>query len=193
MNKVNKKWVSESFKQFLKKPIPIELDEYEFAPKMVLIDVFAIDPPEKPKLLGLDNMAKEDFGFKWTSIGRVISEGNSLFKKGDVVKLWDHKVSIFENPEYGHWKDFGEKKGNAQRIGAEPPKYMTNFYNSFAKYVFLLSPILNYEDDLKPFLIPEHEIIAKIKNPLVLAEFIEDHEIVATGVPKKNNDDNYNM
>lgn len=183
MNQVNKKWVSESFKQFLNKPIPEELAEYTFAPKMILIDVFAIDPPEKSKLIGLENMAREDFGFKWTSIGRVISDGHELYKKGDIVKLWDHKVSVFENPQYGEWKAFGEKKGNAQRIGQEPPKIITNFYNSFAKYVFLLSPILQYEDDLKPFLIPEHEIIAKIKNPFALAEL--RNNIVAQAVTEE--------
>ncbi|HNG68637.1 MAG TPA: hypothetical protein PLP63_06820 [Saprospiraceae bacterium] len=192
MNKTNKKWTSESFKQFLKKPIPKETEEYQFAAKMILVDVFAIDPPEKPKLLGLEGMAKEDFGFRWTSIGRVVSSSSELYKEGDIVKFWDQKVAIFENPKYGEWESFAPK-GNVTKIGEPPPKYVTNFYNSFMKYVFLLSPILNNKDDMKLFLLPEHEVVAKIKNPLVLAEIIEDHEIIPTGVPQKNEDGNYHV
>lgn len=156
-------WVKESFEKFATREIPEEVGAYTVSEKMVLVDMFAIDPPVKSSLIGLDKMSKEDRGFRWSSIGRVLASGSPNYEVGDLIKVQDYKVAIFENPKYGEWESFAPK-GNVTKIGEVPPKYVTNFYNSFMRFIFLLSPVLEKKDDFRLFMIPDFEIIAKIKD-----------------------------
>lgn len=156
--------IKEKFIKFLEKEIPSIISSFEPREKHVLIDIFQIEPESKSKIDIGPNISKTDLGFEWTTVARVMCSTDCEYKQGEVVHLWDYKVATFSGTDYEQWCSLSEK-GSVKRIGAAPPMRTTKFYDSFMRFVFNPFPIISKKHDLNLFLIPEHEIAGRIKNP----------------------------
>ena len=154
----------------MERPIPKVLDTYSFQEDYVLIDVFIITPqPEKAsKLIMPDSTTDTEKGFMHVSVARVMGSSTEEYKIGDIVRLSDYKGSVFKNIKYDEWHALGKKGGNIERIGDAPPQFITKFHESFMRYTFVPNPVMEDSVVQKLFLVPKHEILAKIKDPNAL-------------------------
>ncbi|MCC6818564.1 MAG: hypothetical protein IT245_06725 [Bacteroidia bacterium] len=156
-------WRKECYSEFLKTETPAIVKTYAFQPDYVLIDVFCIEPKKRNILLP-ETMTEVERGVVFTSVAKVIVSTSNEYAEGDVVKLSDFKCSVFENADHDQWNSLSEK-GTVKKLGQTPPKLVNKFIESFFRYVFLISPITGTKTKMRLFLVPKHEIIAKINNP----------------------------
>lgn len=160
-------WLKDSYRRFLQRPIPKVLETYSFQEDYVLLDVFIITPqPEKvSKLIMPESTTDTEKGFMHVSIARVLGTSAKEYEIGDIVRLSDYKCSVFKNVKYEEWHALGKRGGNIEKIGDAPPQFITKFHESFMRYTFVPNPVLENTMVQKLFLVPKHEILAKIKDP----------------------------
>ena len=147
----------------MNRSIPKQLESYEFKSGFVLVDIFAVEA-RKTDLI-LEGMTKEELGHRWTSVARVIASSSENYAVGDIVRLADYKVITTVNVDYEQWNEF-PTKGNAKRLGTAPPSVYNNINKLYCYFKFDASPIEIQKPEMYLYLLPEVEVIAKIKNPI---------------------------
>lgn len=163
--------IIEAFKEFQKEPTPKEVAAYEWEEGEYLIKVFKHTPPETEETLDLDVEGKGSNALKerFFSLGKILaSHKESKYQPGDIVKLLDIDTLSVETSAYKAWTENPNRKGNLKQVGKEPPRFMSNIYQQYGKYSFILNPLdidkADGTDDDCIYKIPANKVENKVKN-----------------------------
>ena len=139
-----KKAVYEAFREFLKSPVPEQLKAYEFEKNDLVVEVFKFDFSKmSEEMFLIKPSAKNMLSYiRFFSFAKVLAVGpESKFKVGDIVKLNDSSVLSAESSKYVAWVKNGYNSSNLKKIGQEPPRFVSNIYQSMGKYSFIVNPL----------------------------------------------------
>ncbi len=171
-----KKEILKAFDEFIKAELPVGSDLVEYREEQVVLKIFMYTPPKKTNLIAsLD--AKEDatFGIRPYPIGRVIGVGAKAaekYKAGDFVRLRDSEAAFIVNPAYDAWTKVYEK-GNMQKVGETPPKFISNFGRAFSNSRYTIDPF-DADDEIvhDTYIVDQISVLGKIKDIRTFAKYI---------------------
>lgn len=157
-----------AFMEFQKEPIPKQVEAYEWGGKELLIKVFKFEPEDD---LSIQINSKGDTSImnkiRYFSIARVMAAGpDSKYKPGQIVKLRDRDTLTIESSQYRSWVDNDMSKSNVKQKGQEPVRFMSNIFQTFGQYAFVLNPFdlqgLDSGEDSGLYKVTD----SKIENPI---------------------------
>ena len=139
------KAVKEAFEKFLNKPIPKEVEYYEWADNEVLVEIFKYDFTEiMDEMFSTYNIVNTPnlSYIRFFSFAKVLASGpDSKYKPGDIVKLRDADVLSAESSKYIAWVENEYNRSNLKKIGQEPPRFVSNIYKVLGSRSFILNPL----------------------------------------------------
>lgn len=160
--------VKQAFRSFLEEPLPKEVKAYKWESGDTLIKVFLYAPTSEDAL-EIDSSGKttDTHKVRYFPFARVLAaEEGAKYQPGDLVKLRDTEVMSIESSKYIEWKNRPYQKGNLKAKGEEPPKYISNIYQTYGAYTFLLNPFdleaIDSQKDESIYKIPESKIENKV-------------------------------
>lgn len=164
----------EAFQEFQNKSIPKEVAAYTWEDKEVLIEIFSFEPEDELSL-DLDTSASILNKVRYFSVARVLASGpESKYKVGQLVKLKDRDTLTIENSAYKEWVNNPMSNSNMKQKGQEPPRFMSNIFQTFSQYTFILNPFdiksLDEGKDEGVYKIYDN----KIENPIENVEILFD-------------------
>lgn len=132
----------EAFIKFQEEDIPKEVDAYEWVDNDLLIKVFKFEPEDE---LSLQINAKGDTSIlnkvRYFSIAKVLAAGpRSKYEVGQIVKLRDRDTLTIESTKYKDWVNNDLSKSNLKQKGQEPVRFMSNIFQTYGQFAFVLNP-----------------------------------------------------
>lgn len=122
--------------EFIKKEKPAEVDAYEFKKDEILIEVFT-------KNFGDSDSELTSRKIRHFSIAKILAAGPDVedYAVGDIVKLRDSDTASVESSKYRDFAKSEMANSNLKQSGAEPPRFLSNIYEKYGKYAFILKPL----------------------------------------------------
>lgn len=175
--------LKEAYLEFLKDDSRVlsgALKSYKFDKGEIIIHVFSYEPESK-LITEVDGVDHGDPPM-YFGVGKVLGGSEDVLEKyppGSHVSLRDSESATIINPRYDIWVNNDMNNSNAEKVGQEPPKYMSNMGKLQGNNFFVVDKIKVGVDniDFDTLRLREANIVCSLENPEELIADIDIKEL----------------